>query len=138
MRKLVHSLLLIGFSCWFLGGCVASDIEGGEESDEALLHVEDVHQEQEAFSSTDEYLYGEEDLSAAELGEEGDDYGTEACQGFTGAGSICIVKCRNSQWYRVGCYYGCQPFVNYGECGSKGEALCSMVGQAPHIQHCWN
>lgn len=101
--------------------------------------MEEVYQEQEAVSSSDEYLYGEEeDISAVELGEEGDDYGTEACAGFTGAGSICITRCRNQQWYRVGCYYGCQPFVDYGQCGSMGESLCAMIGQAPHVQHCWN
>jgi hypothetical protein len=37
MRKFVHSLLLSGFACWFLGGCVASDIQSGEESDAAIL-----------------------------------------------------------------------------------------------------
>jgi hypothetical protein len=139
MKKLVHSLLLIGFSCWFLGGCVDSDIQGGEESDEALIHVEDVHQEQEAVSSSDEDLYGEEDVSAAELGEEGDDYETEGfCQGFSGSGSVCNVKCWNYQWYTVGCYYGCQPFVDYGQCGSQGGALCARIGQGPARGHCWN
>ena len=137
MKKIAHSLIVIGLSCWFLGGCVGSDMEGAGESEQALAHTEDAYQEQEALSHGEEDLYSEEDLSAAELEEEGD-YETEYCSGFSGQGSVCHVRCSNYQWYRVGCYYGCSPFVDWGQCASKGDAMCRQVGQGPGIRHCWN
>jgi hypothetical protein len=123
MKKIAHSLLLIGLSCWFLGGCVGADIE---DTDEAFVLAEDTPQEQEVLS------HGEEDLSASELEGEGD-YSTEVCSGWAGYGSACRVKCNNGVWYTVGYH----PNIGYGDCTAAGRGFCAAWGMNA-TGHCWN
>ena len=132
MKKIAHSLLVIGLSCWFLAGCVGADMDDVAENDEALAQAEDAYQEQEAFSA------GEEELYSEEFEAERDDYSTEYCSGFSGAGSVCHVRCANYQWYAVGCYYGCSPFVDYNQCIDQGNSLCRRIGWGPSTANCWN
>lgn len=121
MKNFSRSLLLIGLSGCFLGGCVATDIQDGEEIDETLTYVEDADQEQEALG------YSKEDLSASEI--EGE-YWTEVCSGYSGPGSMCQVRCSNGVWYQVG-------RVPYGECTTQGNWFCAYWGMYA-TGHCWN
>lgn len=124
MKKIAHCLLLIGLSGWFLGGCIATDISDGAESDEALAHVEDADLEQEAFA------HSEEELSAAAIDSE---YWTEVCSGFTGSGSACQVRCSDGVWYTV----GYNPSIGHGECTTAGNWFCASWGMYA-TGHCWN
>jgi hypothetical protein len=126
MNKIARSLLLIGLSCWFLAGCVGTDVDDTGQNVEALALAEDADLEQEAFSD------GDEDLGAAEL-EADRDYSTEICSGFSGYGSACQVKCNDNQWRFVGYY------PNITNCTASGNALCaSVIWQGYGVAHCWN
>lgn len=124
MNKIARSLLLIGLSCWFLAGCVGTDVDDTGENVEALALAEDADLEQEAFSE------GDEDLSAAELEADGE-YWTEICSGFSGNGSACQVKCSNNAWYTIGYY------PNITNCTESGNWFCASYGMYG-IGHCWN
>jgi hypothetical protein len=151
MKSLVHRLRLIGLSCWLLAGCVVNDEKGSIADDAAVLLAEDAYAAQDALSEGDagsggeedlyggEYLYSEEDLDPVQIARAMANYEAEAtCYGFSGSGSVCHVRCWNQRWYKVGCYHGCQPFVDWGQCGASGEALCARIGQAPARGYCWN
>ena len=124
MNKIANSLLFIGLSCWFLGGCVGADIDDTEEVGEALVQAEDTSQEQEASSDT------EEDLGDSER--EGE-YSTEWCDGWAGYGSACQVRCSNGGWYNVGHH----PNIGSGDCTPAGQGYCAARGMSA-TGHCWN
>lgn len=121
MKTIAHSLLVVGLSCWFLGGCVGTDMD---DTGEALAQAEDAYEEHEAFSDS------EEDLSDSEIQTEGE-YSTEICSGFSGSGSACQVKCSNGAWYTVGYY------PNITDCTSAGNWFCASWGMYG-VGHCWN
>lgn len=123
MKKIANSLLFIGLSCWFLGGCVGADIE---DTDEALVLAAEATQEQEASSDS------EEDLRDSELEREGE-YSTEVCSGWAGYGSACQVRCSNGGWYTVGYH----PQIGSGDCTSAGVGFCAAWGMSA-TGHCWN
>jgi hypothetical protein len=126
MKKIAHSLLVIGVSCWFLAGCMGGDMEGAGESEQALAQEEDAYLEQEASS------YTEEDLGDADLEREGE-YWTEVCSGWAGYGSACQVRCSNGGWYTVGYH----PNIGSGDCTSAGIGFCAAWGMNA-TGHCWN
>lgn len=132
MKKNARNLLVIGLSCWFLGGCVGSDMEGVGESEQALAQEEDVSLEQGASSDAEEARYSEEALDDVALERDGD-YSTEICSGWAGYGSACQVRCSNGGWYTVGYH----PSIGSGDCTAAGQGFCAAYGMYA-TGHCWN